>query len=409
MDVEGLKEDLRQARIFFSRMFPFMAIPLSYMRIIAVPKLPNAYAGVTPKGVLAISMEDWAELGREHKRWVFFHEVLHLVLQHPFRCERLGKEEKPLFNFAGDGKTNHLISYSNLSGYLQPPKDIVTLQRISSIVKVPVETLEQMSVEEIFNLVRKHVETVEVTVDLLEEELDGAVVQEGDPALGAGEKQEEVKRRWAEITRTALSYAKMAGTLPAEFERGISEIFEVKPPWQITLRMGIRTCEKQDSSFAYPSRRGDQYPGPLGYKYSVWCLVDTSGSISEPLLRQFLGIVKHEARNAFEVYCVAWDAEAYDILKAHNPGEVARKIAGKMKGGGGTVILPTLKKACRLVRPGDAVIILTDGDISDKGSEETRQWFRRLAAKAGFAMLGYTDTPVPAPGFTGRHLILSEA
>ena len=131
---------------------------------------------------------------------------------------------------------------------------------------------------------------------------------------------------------------------------------------------------------------------------------NTSGSIDEEQLRYFLGIVKHEARNAFEVYCIPWDAEAYEVLKAHNPREVASKVARKMKGGGGTVIKPCLEKTYRLVRPGDAVIILTDGDILDKDEEEAKLWFRRLANKAGFAMIGYTTTPVEAPGFLERHL-----
>ena len=48
---------------------------------------------------------------------------------------------------------------------------------------------------------------------------------------------------------------------------------------------------------------------------------------------------------------------------------------------------------------GDAVIMLSDGDLYDSGKTETQEWFRRVAAKAGFAMIGYTHKPVEAPGF----------
>ncbi|MGD6805810.1 MAG: hypothetical protein ACQCN4_02500 [Candidatus Bathyarchaeia archaeon] len=49
---------------------------------------------------------------------------------------------------------------------------------------------------------------------------------------------------------------------------------------------------------------------------------------------------------------------------------------------------------------GDAVIMLTDGDIFDTEKEETQGWFRRVADKAGFALIGYTHKPVEVPGFT---------
>ena len=51
------------------------------------------------------------------------------------------------------------------------------------------------------------------------------------------------------------------------------------------------------------------------------------------------------------------------------------------------------------MEPGDAVIVLTDGEITDEVNSETKGLFARAAAKAGFAMVGYTHKPVDAPGF----------
>ncbi len=209
---------------------------------------------------------------------------------------------------------------------------------------------------------------------------------------------EELKAAWKQLCEKAKAFAKQAGTLPASLERIADEILEVKPPWQTTLRFGLRNSSIVDSSFAYPNRRTDDLPGPVGYSSTVWCLVDTSGSIGQEELGQFLGIAKHEARNA-SLRVVAWDAQAYDVLKAERPSEVARKIASKMKGGGGTVCLPALQRVYKLMGAGDSVIMLTDGDIYDTETEGTQQWFRRVADKAGFAMIGYTHKPVEAPGF----------
>jgi predicted metal-dependent peptidase len=111
-----------------------------------------------------------------------------------------------------------------------------------------------------------------------------------------------------------------------------------------------------------------------------------------------MGIAKHEAKNA-SLRVVAWDAKNYEVLRAERPSEVARKIASKLKGGGGTVCLPVLQQVYKLMGTGDAVIMLTDGDIFDAQQKETQQYFAKVASKACFSLIGYTRTPIQAPGF----------
>jgi predicted metal-dependent peptidase len=118
-----------------------------------------------------------------------------------------------------------------------------------------------------------------------------------------------------------------------------------------------------------------------------------------------MGIAKHEAKNA-SIRVVAWDAKNYEVLRAERPSEVARKIASKLKGGGGTICLPVLQQVYKLMRVGDAVIMLTDGDIFDAEQKETQQYFAKVANKAGFSLIGYTQTPLKAPGFNNAHINL---
>jgi predicted metal-dependent peptidase len=116
------------------------------------------------------------------------------------------------------------------------------------------------------------------------------------------------------------------------------------------------------------------------------------------LLRTFLGIAKHEARQA-SLRVVAWDAKAYEVLKAERPCEVAQKIASKLKGGGGTLCLPVLQRVYKSMNVNDVVILLTDGDIYDAEQKETQEWFSKVAGKASTALIGYTYKPINAPGF----------
>jgi predicted metal-dependent peptidase len=401
MNVDQLRDDIRDIRIYCGRYFPFAVIPLSYLRIVATDKIDTA--GVDGRGTLAINPTWWSSLDREEKRFVAILESLHVALCHPFRRKGF---DPTIYNIAADGKINHGISESNVSDVRYLRGDEVTLVKISQILKLDIETLEKMSTEEIARELELKIKASMQSMcnspignDLRDGTLDGDVVQDGD---STGEQNhdegEDPEEKWRRILERARDFAKQAGNMPAALERIVDEVLEVKPPWHIALRFGLRNHSKQDSSFAYPSRRGDEYPGHYGYRYTVWNLIDTSGSITEEELRIFLGIVKHEARNA-DVYAVPWDAEAYEILSAKNPAEVAKKIAPKMKGGGGTVIKPALSLALRMMRPGDAVIILTDGDISDADESEVQEWFRKVAANAGFALIGYTHTPITAPGF----------
>ncbi|RLF12938.1 MAG: hypothetical protein DRJ69_00120 [Thermoprotei archaeon] len=413
MDVSKIREDLRDIRIFCGRYFPFVVIPLSYMRIIATPIVPTA--GVSPGGTLAVNIEWWNKLKIENKRFVAIHECLHAVLCHPLRSRGFNPAA---FNLAADGKVNRGIVNAHISGVDYDYNHMITLKSLATITGLRVEDLEKMSTEEIARILEKLGGGGEggeeglkrpdggIGDDLLRREVEGEVVQEGHRSITTAKSQEELRKAWRRLCEKAKAFAKQAGTLPAGLERIVDEVLEVKPPWQVTVRFGLRNNSKFDASFAYPNRRSDDLPGPINYRYTVWCLVDTSGSIGEDELRYFLGIVKHEARRA-SLRAIAWDAEAYEVLKAENPQQVARRVAPMMRGGGGTVILPVLKKVHRFMNHGDAVIVLTDGEISDAEKSETLEWFRRVSAKAGFAMIGYACRPVVAPGFATCHLNFS--
>lgn len=417
MSVERLRQDLRDIRIFCSRYFPFIVIPLSYLRIVSTRNIPTA--GVDEKGTLAINPDWWLSLTIEEKRFVAIHESLHVVLLHPFRRKGF---DKTAYYIAADGKVNNAIRASNVLGIEFKRGYEVTLEKISAVTGIKVEVLDKMSAEEIARELERLAEKVAAKLeageggsgegcsgglggDLMDGEVEGEIVQEADKSVADGRSREELERRWKLVLERARDFAKQAGNMPAGLERIVEEVLEAKPPWHLIVRFGVRNHSKQDSSFTCPNRRGDEYPGHYGYRYSVWCLIDTSGSISEDELKHFLGIVKFEAKRA-DVYVIPWDGEAYEVLKATRPAEVARKIAPRMRGGGGTVIKPALSRALGLMRPGDALIVLTDGDIFDANSDETRRLFREVAAKAGFAMLGYTRKPVDAPGFSQTYIDL---
>ena len=412
MNLNDIKSELLDIRIFCGRHFPFIIIPLSYTKIIVSKQIPTA--GVNQNGHLIINPTWWNNLTIEAKRFTIIHETLHLALCHPFRAYNFNPQ---LYNIAADAKVNHAIDQTNLRGIRFPTDDIVTLHSIAIITKLPINDLLKMSTEEITKIIENnhpsannsnknnpHNVSNGFSEDLLKGEFDGEILQEGDLTLNTF-SQEKLGDAWRQVCEKAKTFAKQAGTLSASFERLVDEVLEVKPPWQTRVRFGLHRGLVCDSSFAYPNRRSNDLPGHVGYFGTVWCLIDTSGSIGQELLREFLGIVKHEARQV-SLRVMPWDTDVYEVIKVDHPSEVACRVASKLKGGGGTTCLLALQKVYKLLTPGDAVIILTDGYIFDAEKQETQQWFTKIANKTSFAMIGYTQKPINPPGFKSAHLTL---
>lgn len=301
-NIEDLKRDLLDVRIFCGRYFPFIVIPLSYARIIATTQIPTA--AVDEVGQIIINPDWWNPLPKESKRFVTIHECLHLVLCHPFRAQKFNPTT---YNIAADGKANHAITETKLDGVTFQTKELVTLHNLANLTKLPLETLQKMSTEEITNtLQQQQQQIIQPPVDpnstsdalngglhssssggsgfgsdLVKGQFTGEVIQTGDATVfnvtspsSAYLSSEKLLATWRQLCSKAKAFAVQAGALPASLERLVWEVLEVKPPWQTTLRFGLRQGLVCDSSFAYPNRRNDTLPGSVGYTGTVWLLVD---------------------------------------------------------------------------------------------------------------------------------------
>lgn len=408
-DVETIKSDLRNIKLFCSRHFPFAVIPLSYMRVIVTPKIDTC--GVDEKGVFYVNPFFWnfTRQRMPRLRFLVLHEMMHIALLHPARM----KQHDPLvFNLAADAKINNGLLGAEVTG-IELFTGGITLANVAFMLGTQEESISKMSTEEIVFLFKKRKMEAKTYPDLLKtgpEVEDGGRGRVGSVPKGGGpgsvvvqeggvkpEDAEAAAKEWRKILQIAETFARSVGAVPACLDRLVDEVLEVKPPWRIALRIGIRSCEKMDTTFAYPNRRSDDLPGQISYRYRVWALVDTSGSISQDLLSHFLGMLKQEARQA-QVNVIPWDATAYETITASKPSDISRRVAKLMKGGGGTAISPALKVVVRRARWGDAVIVLTDGHISDVDSQEVKDLFKILLGSTGFVFIGYTERPVAIPG-----------
>ncbi|MEM0333664.1 MAG: hypothetical protein QXX30_04385, partial [Candidatus Aenigmatarchaeota archaeon] len=85
------------------------------------------------------------------------------------------------------------------------------------------------------------------------------------------------------------------------------------------------------------------------------------------------------------VRVIPWDTIAYDIIELKSKSDLTK--VKNMKGGGGTIIYPALKKTIDNMKNNDIVVIFSDFMIYDLDEPETINAFKKIASKASSAIL----------------------
>jgi len=244
----------------------------------------------------------------------------------------------------------------------------------------------------------------------------------GRHAWGRGGERTSPTQKLPEIFRRVEETLKQAGAEPLGAERGIRDVESLILPWSKLLEVGL-----YESGYGPDYRKTYIRPSPLvapvglagggsieeilarsmplpGRRYlaprPVLALVDTSGSISESELKRFVSELYSLLRryNVPAVHVIFWDAEAYGPYVASTPQQLVEIARRHIKGGGGTVIAPALRKALEILRRFEEppmLLIYTDSVIFDINVPETRRLFEKIAGKVPVKLFFTTYTEPP--------------
>lgn len=169
--------------------------------------------------------------------------------------------------------------------------------------------------------------------------------QSADSA-GAGDSEgDSPDVDWQKIVAEAFNHAKMIGKAPAGFDRYFEELHSAKVNWRALLRKTIASFIPYDFTYRRPNKKyisQDIYmPTTYGETIRVLCSIDTSGSISQKDLTDYLsemiGISKTFSNVEFRV--LTHDTEVHDNIPIYN-GHVNKIKQLKIHGGGGTSHVP---------------------------------------------------------------------
>ena len=197
--------------------------------------------------------------------------------------------------------------------------------------------------------------------------------------LSDEEKKQLAREIDQAIRQGQIAHAKVAGKGAGGLDRSIQELLEPKVDWREVLREFVKSmCRAKDtSSWRRVNRRflstGTYMPSMIGERVGHLVIgIDTSGSIGDRELAEFLGEVKGIAEevNPEKVDLLYWDSEVA-AHEEYGEADVSNIVSStKPAGGGGTspsCVSEYLKE--KKIEP-ECVIMLTDGYVgSDWGND----------------------------------------
>lgn len=292
---------------------------------------------------------------------VLLHEVLHCALNHVYRR---ATRDPATWNYAADIVVNGIIA---ADGSFPLPEGAVRQRR-----------LEHLSAEEVYAILlsKKEKPPAGMILDLLAPPRAGeraagscddlAAVTIGETLIDQSQV-EEIAAHWAQAIENARLIAERHsadGSMPGEKSAGIDLLLKQNAQSQVDWRSELwRFLVRTPTDYQGYDRRfihaGLYLDDLAGESVRVYVAIDTSGSISNELLAQFIAELTAIVRSYPSVICNLYYADAALFGPWRLDGE---SDIPTPKGGGGTSFAPFFE-AMRTAdpTPEDLMIYFTDG------------------------------------------------
>jgi predicted metal-dependent peptidase len=314
-------------------------------------------AGVSPKGIgvqLSVNPEFFMNLPDKHQIGLLKHELLHVSFGHMVMKDRF--ENFKLFNIAADIEINQYIDQEYL------PDGGLTLETFEEL-KLP----EKAGTKVYYDLLHQACEdgTCEALNNVLsimdgDSPYDHGTWKEFDD-LSEADKKLVQKQIEHQLKETADQTEKRRGTIPGELAGIIERLTNLEPPsfnWKAYLK---RFIGNSTISYTKKLRRkfNKRYAGNPGlkikFKNHICVGVDTSGSVSNDELKEFMNELTHMHKTGHKITVVQCDTQINSV-EEFNP-----KKDWDIKGRGGTEFQPVIDHYNEVGKY-TALIYLTDGE-----------------------------------------------
>ena len=316
-------------------------------------------AGVAKDGIgvkLVVNPEFFTNLSDLHRKGLLKHELLHIAFGH--LTMRDSYSDKKLFNIAADLEINQHIDSSWL------PEGGITMNSFPELT-LP----RKAGTKKYYELLQEEHEKGEDGAQSLQDMMsDGEGVPNHDWEDFEGLSEAEAKLIDKQVKHQMVSIAeemeKSCGSIPGELSGLIERLRHVEPAkfdWKGYLRRFVGSSIK---SYTKVLRRkhNKRYPDNPGlkikYRNSVLVAIDTSGSVSDDEVKEFLNEIHHINKTGSYVDIIQCDT------KIHSVEPFNSKKDFKVHGRGGTSFQPVIDYYNENRRKYTTLIYLTDGEAS---------------------------------------------
>ena len=186
------------------------------------------------------------------------------------------------------------------------------------------------------------------------------------PVKHSKSERERIKDEFKEAVIQSAQQAG-AGNMPKGIARLVKEMTEPKMDWRQMLRASIDSCIKNDFTFQRPSRKawhsGIVLPGLNNdERIDIGIAIDTSGSMTDQMLKDFLGETKGimDQYADYRVRLWSFDTETYTVHE-YTPDSSEDIMDYNLEGGGGTEFMCNWEMMKENEIEPDQLIMFTDG------------------------------------------------
>lgn len=330
-------------------------------------------AGVTIQGInykLIVNPNFWDSLSEKHKQGLILHEALHLIFNHLLMRDEFSNHK--MANIAMDCELNQYIDSDLL------PDGAILPEGLEE--KFQIQLQRKAGTHYYYNALQEEVQKQNGKGNPDDQDCNGGsglgdlpntmddhdIWDEITEGMSEAEKKLITKQSEYLIKEAAEQTLKARGHLPGEIKElydRITKLEEAKFNWKAYLRQfvngSIRSTMKSSRKKINRRLEKEQVPGKKYLrKINLLVGIDTSGSVSNDELKEFMNEIHHIHKNGADVTIVQCDTKINSIDR-FDP-----KMNITIKGRGGTEFNPVIEYYNKNRNTHTCLVYFTDGECN---------------------------------------------
>ncbi len=370
MGKKTIQSQIAQFRVDLIRELPFYGEMLSHFEIIESKAFPTA---ATDGRVIYYNLSFFRELSEGQRNFVLLHELLHIILLHPFRAD--GKNVK-LWGIAADYVVNGLVmqliwTYQRMRKHAIPFEEPPCGFFLTGYCGQSAEQLYYILEQEVGKIVKflRNKIIVAIVNELGETEDKEVTAKDLDLILKLSKSESEMME---DQIRSWMSGALKNWTDDPSVEMISQQLFLIDRarilPWKRILKRFLRESEETDVSYDHPERKylhmdlilpGEGRETENNTLEDVWAFIDTSGSISANEKNNFITQLYRICKQFHAKINIGyWDVAMHEVYRNVTDTNILNATTGHRGGTDATAVYDYLDR--NRIRA-SVILILTDG------------------------------------------------